>query len=57
MERTVLLTLNKEDYELYTDGIFYTKEGNNKMELNILRLQKECDLLRAELSKVSPYYE
>ena len=49
--RAALLTLESEDYEVYTDGLFITKEGWNKVEINIIRLQKECDLLRAELSK------
>lgn len=48
---TVLLILNDSDYEIYTDGIFITKEGWNKIELNEIHLQKEIDLLRNELSK------
>ncbi len=51
VEKTVLLILNENDYEVYTDGVFYTKEGNNKIELNMLHLQEENDLLRAELGK------
>ena len=49
--RTVLLILNEEDYEVYTNGVFYFKAGNQKIELNILHLQKENELLRKELEK------
>jgi hypothetical protein len=51
VEKAALLTLENNDYEIYQDGVFYTKEGNNKIEKNMLRLQKENELLRAELSK------
>ena len=46
--QTVLLTLETEDYEEYANGIFLTAEGWHKVETNMIRLQREIELLRSE---------
>jgi hypothetical protein len=48
VEKTVLLIVEPE---VFTDGVFLTLEEWNKVELNSSRLQRENELLRAELSK------
>lgn len=51
VSRPVPLILNDNEFEIYTNGIFLTKEGWNKVEINESRLQEEVRLLRVELSK------
>ncbi len=48
VEKTVLLSIESD---VYTDGIFLDKENWHRVEINMLRLQKEIELLRKELDK------
>lgn len=49
--QSVLNIINEDDFELYNDGIFLTKDGWNKVEVNTRNLMQEIELLRIELEK------
>ena len=49
VERAVLLTIESD---IYTDGIFLDKENWNRVEINIVRLQRENELLREEMDRI-----
>ena len=51
VEKAVLLTV---DIDVYDDGVGMDLENWNKVEINMSRLQRENELLRAELSKFTP---
>ena len=51
VEKAVLSTIKIVEYE---DGVFIVWDEWNKTELNYLKLQREIDLLRLELSKFDP---